>query len=81
MDALNKIKSSPEYGDDRLLFIKDYQYSLGVADLVPFGAYQYDYLLYVLVKSVLTTTTDRQSLGRSHTNDTGSWYPEETYHL
>ncbi|KAJ3540298.1 hypothetical protein NMY22_g4362 [Coprinellus aureogranulatus] len=40
LDALDKVKSAPVYGDDRLLFVKDYQYPLGVAELVPFGAYQ-----------------------------------------
>ncbi|RXW11799.1 hypothetical protein EST38_g14057, partial [Candolleomyces aberdarensis] len=41
LSAVNKLKSVPQTTlDQQLLFLKDYQYTLGVADLVPFGAYQ-----------------------------------------
>ncbi|KAF6762217.1 phytase [Ephemerocybe angulata] len=38
--ALKKLQSAPVFTDIRLSFVKDYRYPLGVAELVPFGAYQ-----------------------------------------
>ncbi|KAJ2930693.1 hypothetical protein H1R20_g6400, partial [Candolleomyces eurysporus] len=41
LSAVKKLQSVPQTTlDQQLLFLKDYQYTLGVADLVPFGAYQ-----------------------------------------
>ena len=39
-DALSKLQSAEEYLDQKLDFLKNYTYSLGTDDLVPFGALQ-----------------------------------------
>ncbi|KAJ7059558.1 phytase [Mycena amicta] len=40
ISAINKLQSVSTYTDARLDFLKNFTYSLGVADLVPFGAVQ-----------------------------------------
>lgn len=39
-NAVTKLQSANAYLDPRLSFLKDYEYNLGIADLVPFGAFQ-----------------------------------------
>ncbi|KAH6908140.1 phytase [Coprinopsis sp. MPI-PUGE-AT-0042] len=39
-NAVNKLQSASEYLDPRLSFLEHYEYTLGIADLVPFGAFQ-----------------------------------------
>ncbi|KZP09945.1 phytase [Athelia psychrophila] len=36
--ALQKLQSAQKYFDDRLLFLRDYEYNLGIGDLLPLGA-------------------------------------------
>ena len=38
--AVDKLLSATEYRDQRLFFLRDYTYDLGVADQVPLGASQ-----------------------------------------
>jgi len=40
VNAVLKIRAAESYTDERLQFIADYEYDLGVADIIPFGAFQ-----------------------------------------
>jgi len=44
---VKKLKRAKKFKDPKLAFVKEYEYTLGVDDLVPFGAAQY--VLFLLL--------------------------------
>lgn len=49
VSSIGKLQNATQYLDTKFDFLKDFEYDLGTADLIPFGASQY----------VLTVTSPR----------------------